>query len=439
MNDIIELLNIKQTDVQSYSVVSQENEVILELTLRKKHETCPRCNSLNYVVDGYKIKDISHPILNGINCIIKYHCRRYRCKECGKTFNETNTFVGFNKTYSKYSHQRVLSLLHDPHLTFTSVAKQCNLPIGTVVSIFDSLGIAKRLPLPKVLCIDEYYDPSAGPGKYNCVFMDFKTGQLIDVIPDRSKYYISSYFQSFKKSELMNVKHVSIDMWEPYRDIAFLYMHNAIISVDPFHVVKHVHDALTKVRVRIMKQFLKTSNNYYLLKKFSYLLDKNYSDLNYYEPKFNRKLAMFLNAHSTLNLILKINSELTLAYELKEEYYRFNKYSSYENAREYLDNFILKCKKTYMTEFVELAKTLNHWKEEIINSFIRIDGRRITNGPMESKNSQIKLVKHNANGYTNFVRERNRLFYCFNKNVAFIQLENNLSIKKICKPRKSFR
>jgi transposase len=36
---------------------------------------------------------------------------------------------------------------------------------------------------------------------------------------------------------------------------------------------------------------------------------------------------------------------------------------------------------------------LRHWKTEIINSFDRVNGQRISNGPIESVNSRIKVIK----------------------------------------------
>lgn len=72
-------------------------------------------------------------------------------------------------------------------------------------------------------------------------------------------------------------------------------------------------------------------------------------------------------------------------------------------------------KKSNIQEILKLKKTLINWSQEIINSFTFIDGRRITNGIMESKNGIAKEIKNNAKGYKNFLRYRNRCLYCMNK------------------------
>ena len=58
---------------------------------------------------------------------------------------------------------------------------------------------------------------------------------------------------------------------------------------------------------------------------------------------------------------------------------------------------------------------MNKWKVEIINSFTWIEGRRISNGLMESRNNIIKLLIRNAAGYRNFEHLRLRIMYCINQ------------------------
>lgn len=61
---------------------------------------------------------------------------------------------------------------------------------------------------------------------------------------------------------------------------------------------------------------------------------------------------------------------------------------------------------------------LKKWKKEIINSFHTIDGKRISNGIIESKNARIKVILKNANGYRNFDCLRTRIMFCLNKDSA---------------------
>ena len=81
-------------------------------------------------------------------------------------------------------------------------------------------------------------------------------------------------------------------------------------------------------------------------------------------------------------------------------------------------------------EMKEFARTLANWKQEIINSFIIVNhlykinkdtgqvvvsDQKLNNGIMENRNSILKTIKKNANGYTNWDRFRNRCLYVLRK------------------------
>ena len=62
-------------------------------------------------------------------------------------------------------------------------------------------------------------------------------------------------------------------------------------------------------------------------------------------------------------------------------------------------------------EGVSISKTLKSWKREYLNSFTWVNGRRISNGPLEGKNTYIKKILSNANGYRNFNGQETKSCY----------------------------
>ncbi|WP_255616614.1 transposase, partial [Longicatena sp. 210702-DFI.1.36] len=77
----------------------------------------------------------------------------------------------------------------------------------------------------------------------------------------------------------------------------------------------------------------------------------------------------------------------------KDRYLLFNTYSDFSNAEKNFNEMMSLIRKSHIPEIVVIHKMLNNWKEEIINSFILVDGRRLSNGIMESRNSIVKLIK----------------------------------------------
>ena len=73
-----------------------------------------------------------------------------------------------------------------------------------------------------------------------------------------------------------------------------------------------------------------------------------------------------MNEVDYLNLILKIDPELTKVYQEIKRYYYFNHYwneYSRDEALEYIKSFINDCFSSNITELINIASTLNNWKE----------------------------------------------------------------------------
>ena len=230
------------------------------------------------------------------------------------------------------------------------------------------------------------------------------------------------------KLDSNNVEYIIIDMWDTYRDLAEILFKNAKIAVDSFHVIKHLNEAMINIRLRIMRKYEKNTKSlysndmyYYMLKKFHYFFVKEFDDI--YDGLIEiRKMKTKWDKYEIRKYLLSINSDLKYAYELKEKYREFNLTASYNNCDIELDNLIDEFRNSHLEEFRTFGKLLKRWKPNIKNSFIRIDNKRLSNGPMEGINSRIKTILKSANGIKQFYRLRNRIIYSINKDVPIKKL-----------------
>ena len=81
----------------------------------------------------------------------------------------------------------------------------------------------------------------------------------------------------------------------------------------------------------------------------------------------------------------------------------------------------------------------NTWHDEIVDSFNMINGHKITNGPMERVNRDIKTIFGISFGSTNFPRMRNRIIYCINQDVPILAWRKKETNKKVGKPRGKYK
>jgi len=119
----------------------------------------------------------------------------------------------------------------------------------------DSFLRVPRQPLSDNLGINEIHSKMAKyGGSYLCTITDNRNRSLLEVLPNRSKRTLSRYFEQISLSERNKVRYVTIDLWEPYKDVAHKYFKNCRVAADPFHVIEHLTNGFTRIRVNIMNQ-----------------------------------------------------------------------------------------------------------------------------------------------------------------------------------------
>ena len=423
-NDTIKLLNLEQFNlkIEKIDVVKRNNILYCYITLENQKEKCPFCLQ-RPVINGYRNKKITHSISNNNPCFIIYKARRFYCKTCKHTYYERNPFALKYDKLSSYTIYAILTDLKDHTVTFKNVATKYNISITSVQNIFDSYVDAKRRSLPEVICIDEFYTSKKRQFKYACVFLDFISKKIIYIYPSRRKDRLTSELSFIPKNERLNVKYVVIDMWDTYRDLASIYFPNCKIAIDSFHVIRHLNDAIDSIRIKIMKKYDKRTNKlvqndiyYYMLKKFHFFFTMNFEKI-FNGQTYIQKMETKWTKHEIRNYLFSIDGDLRDAYFLKERYKEFNLTADYETCGEEFEELIDEFLNSKHEEFRTFGKLLIHWKIEIKNSFIRYQGKRLSNGPIEGANSRIKTILKSANGYTNFNRLRNRIMYSLNKDI----------------------
>ena len=90
---------------------------------------------------------------------------------------------------------------------------------------------------------------------------------------------------------------------------------NAKIVLDRFHIVQHLSRAMNRVRIQIMNQFDRKSQEYRALKRYWKLIQQDsrkLSDKRFYRPMFR----MHLTNKEILEKLLSYSEELRQHYEL---------------------------------------------------------------------------------------------------------------------------
>lgn len=105
-----------------------------------------------------------------------------------------------------------------------------------------------RAPLPASVGVDE---TSITRGhQYITVVNALSEARVLDVIDDRTEESLNAFWSQYDASDLARVENVAMDMWPPY--ISSTHKHLPIadekIVFDKFHIMKHLGDAVDRVR-----------------------------------------------------------------------------------------------------------------------------------------------------------------------------------------------
>jgi len=468
---IIKLLNLEGKGIDKIEVTNKDNELHIKVRLAATIQTCPICGFETSKIHGYKQKKITHSVITGLNCYIDYEARRHKCPCCHKTFYENNPFTFDGMKISLMTVYNALSDLKKPNETFASVAERYHISPTTLCSIFDDFVDIKRKKLPKYLCIDEVYAFRSENSDYVCVLLDFLTQEIVDIIPSRKKYELVNYFDKIKLEERKKVEIVSIDMWKTYEVVAKRLFPNALIAVDKFHLIQELNKRITRIRINVMNkiqvpkecninnlsvekkaEMLLRKKQYYLLKKFNWLLtyDNTYNLDPNRKRKYNSVLGNYNNLDDLLTKLLAIDDDLYEAHELYFRLKSFYENNNYETAKIEINSLIHSFRESNVPSLIQFSNTIINWKYPIINSFIEVDQskskinekskrkytyinrkkgdgkklitsyRTINNGVIENVNKTIKQIKRNSNGYSNWHRFRNRILYVINKDTKHL-------------------
>lgn len=329
------LLNFSGVFIKDITHTNNLTTFYIEIP-RKPHK-CPCCNHMTSRIHDYRNQTIKDLPSFGNNTLLILRKRRYVCTECGKRFYEATSFLPRYHRHTTRLAFYVLSLLTSTH-SFTNVAHTVNLSVSTIIRIFDKLSYTSS-ELPEVLSIDEFKGNTGGE-KYQCIITDPDHRRVIDILPNRFKSHLTSYFLSFDTSK---TTHFVSDMWQVYRDLSTEIFPQATFIVDKYHYIRQVIWAFEAIRKEVQKEFTDYRRKYF--KRSKRLLLKHFDHLTN-------------NQKQQVNLMLYTSIKLSNAYTFKEQFYSFIASSNYETAKTLLETLIKSALVSNLPQFVGCAKTM---------------------------------------------------------------------------------
>lgn len=388
---------------------------------------CERCGCINFGNKDYYNRRIKHiKIFDTVECELEFKQKRFKCLECGKTFNEETSIVKKSARISELLKEKIVKECNYGR-NVIDVALTNGVSDTTINTIYGDIVNVKRKELPEIICMDEFSGPSTD-GKLIFIMVDPVKSEIIDLLPSRKQTYLMDYFYKIEKKERERVKYVVTDLCPVYVNVIKNMFPKAKHIADRFHWIRIITNAVQNIRIIAMKYHLNVAikmvgnDNYAKLKYNEHfvlykLLKAHYKLLNFNTHHGSQELLRqeghvygdnrrYTN-QEILEKIINSDNDLDEAYTYLQRLYNIMYNVPHEKARIAINRWCEEIKKSRNKNIYPLKKavhTIEEWESQIINSFIISEelGGNITNGAVEAKNNMIKTLIKNSNGIKNF-------------------------------------
>lgn len=229
---------------------------------------------------------------------------------------------------------------------------------------------------------------------YISVLTDLKRGRVLEVARERKEASAQGLLLTLSAWQRSEVLAIALDMWPAFMNAARAHLPESVLVHDKFHVIKHLNEAVDRVRKAENKALLGVGDD--RLKGSKYLFLKRTDRLK------RRQRAEFKALRAS-------NLKTSRAWAIKDLFNEFWTFDFGCDAEAFFKRWYGWAVRSRLKPIKEKAKMLRkHW-----NGLLGYVLHPITNAVTEGLNSKIQQIKASARGFRSFESYRTAiLFYC---------------------------
>lgn len=324
--------------------------------------------------------------------------RRIECKGCGTVKQERLDWLAdypfYTKRFAFFVGRRCRAM------TIKDVAQETHLDWWTVRRLeMEYMREHLRragIPAPKVIGIDEI---SILKGHtYRIVVSDLVRRRPIWFGgEDRSEASMDAFYAWLGPKKSRQIRLAVMDMWKPFRTSTLKPQHapQAAILFDKFHILRHLGEALDKVRKAEYARLTGKDKRFIKGQKYTLL---------------SRRENLTAQGRRSLKLLLNANQRLSTAYILKEEFEQLWSYNREGWARRFFENWRDSLKWQRLKPYENFAKMIDrHW--DGIAAYCKPENK-VALGFVEGLNNKIRVIQRRSYGLRNEEYLRLKVLTC---------------------------
>jgi len=359
----------------------------VEAEKKSTMEVCPRCATPSKSVYDHRRVVVRDAPVRALSVRLYVRKRRFSCRPCQRPFTEP--VPGIRKGYrSTERYRRSLLWACENFSDLAAVRRAYRCSSGYLYNaLYTQLELERRkrlYPWPAVIGLDEHFFRRGRGGfrQFVSMVVDYKNRRLFELVDGKTVADMEAALGNIPGRD--NVRHVVIDMCDPYRSFALRFFPNARLVADKFHVLRLLSPAINRHR-RLIEGDRQSAVLRRLLLRSRHRLP------------FAERLA--------LDRWLAEQPTLRALYQAKEAMHSLYRTRGRLRAERALTALTDALAVASLPELQTFRRTLMRWRREILAYF----DTGLTNGRTEGFNNKAKLVKKRAYGYRSFRNYRLRL------------------------------
>ncbi len=326
-----------------------------------------------------RVRDLS---CGDVRIYLEVEVRRVQCRRCGKVKRERLDFLADNPFYTKRFAHYVGRRCRQA--TVQAIARELHLDWETVKRLemqYMRAQLAKAgTPAPKAIGIDEISIRKRHT--YRIVVSDLIRGRPIWFGgEDRSEASLRQFYDWLGEKRTKRIRLAVMDMWKAFYNATAAAAPQAAVLYDKFHILRHLGEALDKVR--------KTEYARLKGKDRTYIKGQKYTLLSHREN-------LTCEGRQALRTLPAANQRLHTAYLLKESFGQLWDYQREGWARRFFENWRTSLKWQRLKPYEEFAEMIDrHW--DGIAAYCQPENK-VSLGFVEGLNNKIRVIQRRAYG-----------------------------------------
>ena len=230
--------------------------------------------------------------------------------------------------------------------------------------------------------------------RYCTVVADLDAGCVLHVDDDRKQESLDRYWQSLTSEQRDGIEAIAMDMWEPYIQSTHAHVPGAEAKIvfDKFHIAKHLHEVVDKVRRVEARLLRRTGDDRLVGTKYLWLM----------RPK-----DMAADQRATFRVLVGGDLKVARAWALKERFRQVWEYTYLASAQRFFARWFWRATHSRLKPMAEVAWMIRRHLPNVL-TYLR---HRITNAGLEAVNATIQWVKRTARGFRNAEHFKTAIYF----------------------------